>query len=71
MKFASCRVSDNGFFVDLFSKDYNKTTFEKGEFLERDAAMELFRECDYIDSYLLAGKCSIFPEIIRRLNTLI
>ena len=49
MKFASCRVSDNGFFVDLFSKDYNKTTFEKGEFLERDAAMELFRECDYID----------------------
>ena len=49
MKFASCRAVSGGFLIDTFSKEYNKTTFEKSEFAEKSAAAEIFRNFDYID----------------------
>ena len=49
MKFASCRAVQGGFLIDTFSKEYNKITFEKSEFAEKEAATELFRSFDYID----------------------
>ena len=55
MKFASCRVSNGGFLIDTFSKEYNKTTFEKSEFAEKEAAAEIFKSFDYID-FVCSGR---------------
>lgn len=55
MKFASCRAANGGFLIDTFSKEYNKTTFEKSEFADKSAASELFKTCDYID-FVCSGR---------------
>ena len=55
MKFASCRAANGGFLIDTFSKEYNKTTFEKSEFAERENAAELFKSFDYID-FVCSGR---------------
>lgn len=55
MKFASCRAVQGGFLIDTFSKEYNKITFEKSEFAEKEAATELFRSFDYID-FVCSGR---------------
>ncbi|MBP5407381.1 hypothetical protein J6Z19_09630 [bacterium] len=55
MKFASCRAAQGGFLVDTFSKEYNKTTLEKSEFVEKSAAAEIFRNFDYID-FVCSGR---------------
>ncbi len=55
MKFASCRAANGGFLIDTFSKEYNKTTFEKSEFVEKSAAAELFKSFDYID-FVCSGR---------------
>jgi len=49
MKFASCRAVHGGFLIDTFSKEYNKTVFEKSEFAKKDAAVDIFKNFDYID----------------------
>ena len=59
MKFASCRVANGGFLIDTFSKEYNKTTFEKSEFVEKDAATELFKSFDYID-FVCSGRDMLY-----------
>ena len=59
MKFASCRAADGGFLIDTFSKEYNKTTFEKSEFAGKEAAAELFRNFDYID-FVCPGKETLY-----------
>ena len=55
MKFASCRAADGGFLIDTFSKEYNKTTFEKSEFAGSEKAAELFKDFDYID-FVCSGR---------------
>lgn len=55
MKFASCRAADGGFLIDTFSKEYNKTTFEKSEFAGKEKAAELFKSFDYID-FVCSGR---------------
>lgn len=55
MKFASCRAANGGFLIDTFSKEYNKTTFEKSEFAEKEKAAELFKNFDYID-FVCSGR---------------
>ena len=55
MKFASCRAANGGFLIDTFSKEYNKTTFEKSEFAGKDDAAELFKNFDYID-FVCSGR---------------
>ena len=52
MKFGSCRAANGGFLIDTFSKEYNKTTFEKSEFADKSAAADLFKNFDYISSCL-------------------
>ena len=55
MKFASCRAANGGFLIDTFSKEYNKTTFEKSEFADKSAAADLFKNFDYID-FVCSGR---------------
>ena len=55
MKFASCRAVCDGFLIDTFSKEYNKTTFEKSEFVGKDDAADLFKNFDYID-FVCSGR---------------
>ena len=55
MKFASCRAANGGFLIDTFSKEYNKTTFEKSEFADKSAAADLFKNFDYID-FVYSGR---------------
>ncbi|MBO4710634.1 hypothetical protein J5681_01805 [bacterium] len=55
MKFASCRAANGGFLIDAFSKEYNKTTFEKSEFAVKEDAAELFKSFDYID-FVCSGR---------------
>lgn len=59
MKFASCRAVRDGFLIDTFSKEYNKTTFEKSEFAKKDAAAEIFKNFDYID-FVCPGREMLF-----------
>lgn len=55
MKFASCRAVKDGFLIDTFSKEYNKTTFEKSEFAAKEDAADLFKNFDYID-FVCSGR---------------
>lgn len=49
MKFASCRIAEDRFIVNLFSKEYGKTTLEKSGTVKTSDAESFFRNCDYID----------------------
>ncbi len=59
MKFASCRAVSCGFLIDTFSREYNKTAFEKSEFAEKSAASEIFKGVDYID-FVCSGKETLY-----------
>ncbi len=59
MKFASCRINDGKMLVSSFSKEYNKTIFEKMFYATFDEMKEMIKDFDHID-FVVPGKDIFF-----------
>ena len=75
MKFASCRVTGGGFLVNLFSREYNKSVFEKSVKITFEEGADFFRDFDYIDLVVPGSEILYFsrnyppvkPSYIRKI----